>query len=446
MDDTSDVGLRWLFLDLNSYFASVEQHLNPNLMGRALVVVPVMTDSTCVIAASYEAKAHGVKTGTPVWEAKRRIPGLVVLQARHQHYVRLHHQILTEIERHVPISEVCSIDEVACVLEGSHCQPQRAMALAHRIKAGISENIGPALRCSIGIAPNRFWAKVASDMQKPDGLVVLPRSVLAEVAASLQLGDLPGIGPRMSWRLAEVHGLRHPGQLWDKSPKALRQLWGSIVGERFWYALHGVELTPTTSSQRRSISHSHVLAPELRPPDIARLVARRLVAKAASRMRRLGYTASGLGLRYRSWDAAGAPVRPVADRRFHPTDDSFALLATLETLWQQLHAAKKTRIKKISVVLFGLSPASQRQLSLFDVAPPAAASVPAPHLPQAMALPAPAPSTFQKRQRLSAVLDRLNQRHGRDTVMLGILPDLHRGDVGTKVAFTRVPEMAEFYE
>ena len=104
MPETS--GLKWLFLDLNSYFASVEQQLNPELRGRPVAVTPVMADTTCAIAASYEAKAFGVKTGTPIYQARQLCPDLRLVVARHDLYVRFHHRIVEEIGDHIPITKV----------------------------------------------------------------------------------------------------------------------------------------------------------------------------------------------------------------------------------------------------------------------------------------------------------------------------------------------------
>src|SRR5690348_816488 len=105
---------RWMFIDFNSYFASVEQQVKPHLRGKPVAVIPVETDSTCVIAASYEAKAFGVKTGTAVWEAKKMCPHLQCVVANHDLYVAFHEKFLQEIGRHIPVERVCSIDEVAC--------------------------------------------------------------------------------------------------------------------------------------------------------------------------------------------------------------------------------------------------------------------------------------------------------------------------------------------
>src|SRR3954467_10999982 len=108
--------LRWLFLDLNSYFASVEQQLDPALRGKPVIVAPVGSDTTVAIAASVEAKRYGIGTGTPVWEAKRLCRELIVTPARHEKYVEFHDAIIAEIWKHVPVTRVCSIDEVACRL------------------------------------------------------------------------------------------------------------------------------------------------------------------------------------------------------------------------------------------------------------------------------------------------------------------------------------------
>ena len=167
------LALRWLYVDFNSYFASVEQQLRPELRGKPIAVVPVETDSTSAIAASYEAKAFGVKTGTKIHEAKRLCPGLVCVLARHECYVEFHHRLIEEIERHIPVTAVCSIDEVACRLMDNEISLERSTAIARAIKNGIANNIGPYLRCSIGIAPNRYLAKVGTELEKPDGLVVL---------------------------------------------------------------------------------------------------------------------------------------------------------------------------------------------------------------------------------------------------------------------------------
>src|SRR6202161_3627974 len=186
--------LRWLYVDFNSYFASVEQQLRAELRGKPIAVVPVETDSTCAIAASYEAKAFGVKTGTPIYEAKRLCPGLTCVLARHERYVEFHHCLIEEIERHIPVTAVCSIDEVACRLMDNEISVERSTEIARSVKSGIAKTIGSYVRCSIGIAPNRYLAKVGTELQKPDGLVELRPENLPKGLFGLKLRDLPGIG------------------------------------------------------------------------------------------------------------------------------------------------------------------------------------------------------------------------------------------------------------
>jgi DNA polymerase-4 len=128
--------VNWLFLDLNSYFASVEQEVRPELRGQPVGVVPVVTDSTVCIAASYEAKAYGVKTGTGVKDAKQMCPAIQLVEARHELYVQYHHRIVEVVESCVPVTIVASIDEMACQLMGRERPAFNAMQLAAKIKIG----------------------------------------------------------------------------------------------------------------------------------------------------------------------------------------------------------------------------------------------------------------------------------------------------------------------
>ena len=118
--------VRYLFVDMNSFFASVEQQLDPKLRGRAVAVIPTDADSTACIAASHEAKKYGVKTGTPVWEAKKMCPGIVCVVARHREYVTMHERIVEAVGSVTPIERVLSIDEMSCKLKGDERHPAKA--------------------------------------------------------------------------------------------------------------------------------------------------------------------------------------------------------------------------------------------------------------------------------------------------------------------------------
>ena len=134
--------VRWLYLDMNSFFASVEQEMNPALRGKPIAVVPLLADTTCCIAVSYEGKAFGVKTGTKVGDAKRMCPGIQLIEGNHENYIRYHNRIVETVESCVPVEAVCSIDEIASRLTGSQQDVSVAGALAEKIKSTIKTQVG----------------------------------------------------------------------------------------------------------------------------------------------------------------------------------------------------------------------------------------------------------------------------------------------------------------
>jgi DNA polymerase IV len=423
--------LRWLFLDLNAYFASVEQQVRPELRGRPVIIAPAGVETTVAIAASYEAKAFGISTLTPVWEARKRCPDVVVVSPRHELYVDYHNRIIAEVERHIPIAKVCSIDEVACRLLDNENGEADVRALATRIKEGIRVNVGDWLTCSIGVAPNRLLAKLASDMMKPDGLVVLKADELPQRLFPLPLTAIAGIGEKMKARLAKG-GVNDIEQLCARRPLEAGTAWGGRDGDRLWYALHGVEL-PDKPTQERTIGHSHVLAPRNRGRESARLVARRLVLKAASRLRAKDMTATLLVLHARfEPDATGARGKWNASVKLPATQDSFRVLAALDTLWPQLVAIASARpggfrLRMVGVTLTNLSPVGGEQGSLFERLDP--------NHELARSL---------RTEALSRAMDTINTRFGRNAVMLGPQSGGRADRIGTSIAFGRIPDAAEF--
>ena len=421
--------LRWLFLDLNSYFASVEQQLQPELRGKPIIVAPVGSDTTVAIAASYEAKRYGIATGTPVWEARQKCPDIIVTPARHERYVEFHDAVIAEVWRHVPVTRICSIDEVACRLLDNENGAEAARALALRIKAGIRSNVGECLTSSIGIAPNRLLAKLASDMQKPDGLVILSADMLPQRLFDLRLTDIAGIGAKMERNLARA-GVNSIADLCARRPRDAGSAWGGTNGDRLWYLLHGVDL-PEKPTQNRTIGHSHVLAPRSRGLEPTRLVARRLALKAASRLRRKGYRARLLVLHGKFEDDKS---NWRTSHKLTPTQDSFSILAALDRLWPRLAAAGRARpsgfrLRMVGVTLAEIEPVGAEQGSLFAHLDP------------------DAPLARETRTlALSRAMDRLNERFGRNAVTLGPLAGGRADRVGTKIAFGRIPDLAEFHE
>lgn len=412
--------LRCLFVDFNSYFASVEQQDDPQLRGRPVGVVPVMAETTCCIAASYEAKAFGVKTGTPVWEARQKCPDIVLLPARPARYVELHHALMDAIGDCIPHGKAESIDEVPCWLIGRERLRENAEEIALRIKRTLVERGHDAIRCSIGIAPNKFLAKTASDMRKPDGLTVLEQADLPHALHTLELRDFCGIGPSMEQRLRRA-GIATVAQLCAATREHLRAAWGSVEGERFWLQLRGFEL-PERRTERASVGHSHVLGPELRSYDGARSVLFKLLAKAAMRLRNEQFLAGGLSIRIRF---VGLEPRFERDLAFAPLDDTPTLLKLLGDALRPLERA---------LARGRWNP--QRH-------PPLSVSTTLVRLEARGAVSGELMDARRRSRDMSAVLDAVNRRYGNNALYFGAMQNaLDRHAAPMRIAFGQIPKTA----
>ena len=292
------MALNNLFIDFNSYFASVEQQIKPELRNKPVGVLPVMADTTCCIAASYEAKAYGVRTGTMVSEAKKLCPGMLFVEANHKTYIQYHKRLVDTIDKKcLPVDKVLSIDEMICSLIGNERKRENAINIALLIKKKIREEVGEYLRCSIGIAPNLFLAKMGTNMQKPDGLVVIDDEDLPQCLYKLEISDIYGVGRRMEVRLHR-NGIYTMEDLSKADRNLMRKVWGGIEGERMYDQLRGKNV-PRPLTHRSTIGHSHVLPPKLKSNASAYAVLHRLVQKAGMRLRHLGYYAGALGVAVR---------------------------------------------------------------------------------------------------------------------------------------------------
>lgn len=400
------IPLRALYVDFNSYFASVEQELRPKLRGRPVGVLPVLAETTCCIAASYEAKAFGVKTGTPVYEARKRCPDIVLVEARPPLYVEMHHKLVAAVESCTPVGKVLSIDEMVCPLGGSERQRDKALALAYHIKSTIAAKVGTCMRCSIGIAPNTFLAKIASNMRKPDGCTVIEAADLPQALYRLELRDIHGVGRALESRLRQ-HGIETVEQLCTARAAVLRAAWGSIEGERMHARLRGEEL-PEYATRRASVSHSHVLPPELRNDTAACSVLHRLLQKAAMRLRSYGLIAGNLHVRVKYRDN----LVWRADQPLDPTDDTLAFLHALGALWPQRPGRKKPLA--VAVALTALDAAAHRSRDLF--------------------------AQSRDHEKLDAAMDAINLRYGKNSLYFG---GAHRALAAApmRIAFQHIPDL-----
>lgn len=404
------MSLRALYVDFNSYFASVEQQERPRLRGKPIGVLPVLAETTCCIAASYEAKAFGVKTGTPVREARKLCPDIVFVEARPYLYVEYHHRLVEIVESCTPVEKTLSIDEMVCRLTGSQQKKDKALALAAHIKQTIADKAGNCIRSSIGIAPNMFLAKVASDMQKPDGCVIIEPHELPEKLYTLELRDLYGIGRQTEKRLNR-HRIFTVPDLYAMNRAQLHAAWGSIEGERMYDKLRGLE-PYEASHPRRSLGHSHVLPPELRTPKGAQSVLHRLLQKACMRLRNYELHASAIRISIKFMDEPGWSIENACT----PTDDTLQLTQALDTLWKRFPDDAPPPYK-VGISLGRLAESRDETMGLFQ---------------------RPARRTQHS---LDKALDVLNMRYGKNTVYFG---GAHNAlnNAPMRIAFNHIPDPA----
>jgi DNA polymerase IV len=398
--------LRYLFVDMNAYFASVEQQDQPKLRGRPVAVVPVEAETTCCLTASYEARAFGIKTGMPVWQARVLCPGLRTIKARPERYVRVHRQIVEAVGRCLPVSRIVSIDELICRLEGDQRRPETAAELGRAIKGAILREVGDHLRCSVGVASNALLAKVAADMQKPDGLTVLPPEELPGALHQLELIDFPGIGRRMNERFRKC-GVYTVAQMCQMTPAQLSHVWKSRVhGWTWWYRLRGDDV-PDKPTVRRTVSHSHVLPPEQRTATGATAVLVRLLHKVAARMRKIEYRAGTIAVSLSFIDREGWSV----GRHLAQVSDTHTLLEVMTDLLNDFPRGKPV---KVGVVLADLTPGGAATPSLFG--------------------------EDRKWEAVSRAMDEVNEVYGPTAIYFGSMFAM-RADNRNPIAFTNIPDV-----
>lgn len=358
-----------LFIDMNSFFASVEQQERAECRNKPILVAPLLTDSTCAISVSYEARAFGIKTGTSVRDAKTLCPEVIVIPADPRKYVVYHKKIIEVLDHYFSTVHVLSVDEMACVLGYRHQTKDTASLLALKIKAHIKEYLGSYLRSSIGIGPNIFLSKVASDIEKPDGLTVFDSSYWFTLF-KLKLTDLPGIASRTEARLNN-YNIYTVEDLWRARPHELRTAWGSVVGERWYYMLRGsleVDYGMHTSDIKKSVGHSHVLAPNLRNKKGVEDVLLKLTSKALKRLRSYNQEASRLylSITYRHTKDLSKKYKWRIDKKQNvaTSDDLFWL--PLVSGWSKEAPERQWFIPIKAAICFSeLTSSSKHQIGLF---------------------------------------------------------------------------------
>lgn len=385
---------RTLYIDMNSFFASVEQHLNPSLRGRPLAITAMENEKGCCVAASYEAKAFGIKTGTSVPDARRMCPDIVFLPSRHRVYVRFNLHVAEVLDRYAELERIRSVDEFQLGLSGDATTLEGSFALVRHLKSAVAREIGPCLRFSAGIGPNHLLAKIAGKLEKPDGCQWLGPDNMPDRLAHLALDDLPGISSGMGERLRRA-GVRDIPSLWALDPRHARAIWNSVEGERFVRMLQGMEV-PLVDTQRGGYGNSKVLAPDFRRPLEAYMVSRWLIEKATARLRRDGRVAARFTLHMAPMGAQ----RLVASVKCAPSQDTLTFMQINRDLWRA--AWPKVRRAKLAMIGVNLTDVDLLEARTGDLLRPLKAG----ELSQA--------------ERVSAAADFINARFGAGTITLGV--------------------------
>lgn len=283
-----------LHLDMNAFFASVEQQANPDLQGKPIAVVG-SGHRTVITTASYEARKYGVKTGMAIWEGRRACPGLIVVVGDNTKYTHASRQITTLLREYTPLVEVFSIDEAFLDVTHSVSLFGPPETIAYQLKARIRHALG--LTCSVGIAPNKLLAKLASDMQKPDGLTIIPPDRIGVILENVPVGDLCGVGKRLERQL-RLLGINTCGQLGRFPEEILRRKFG-VIGPRLKQMGQGGDDSPVIpveeEEQVKSVGHSMTLRRDIeKREDILRYLLQlaEMVGRRARRYAVTGKTVS----------------------------------------------------------------------------------------------------------------------------------------------------------
>lgn len=348
--------MKVLHLDMDSFFATVEQQSRPSLRGRPVGIAPVDSPGGTIVAASIEAKPRGVKTGTKVAEARELIPDIVILPPTPNKYRVVHRRFRSIMQEYRGICKPRSVDEIALWLEPPEWD--RAAEIAAEIKQRIRDEVGEWLSSSVGIGPNWLLAKTASDFRKPDGLVEITEANRREILGQLELTDLCGIAQRMAARM-NLAGIRTPLDLHDLPPWELKRRLG-IIGYYWHLRLNGYAID-TEDWATKTLGHSSVLPrPTASAHDLKPLL-HKLCHRIARRLRRDGWLAQGLVI---SGPAADWSGRWVQSLKLSPTQRRDELF---RTAWSLLnHHPPPAPLRKLAVTTYDLRPANPEQPSLLE--------------------------------------------------------------------------------
>lgn len=346
-----------IHVDLDAFFASVEQLDNPELKGRPVIVGGSIKERGVVSTASYEARAFGVQSAQPIARARKLCPQGVFLRVRMDRYREISRRVLKILSSCTPKVEPASIDEAFLDITGCEKLFGKAEDTAREIKARIKKEVG--LTCSLGVAPNKFLAKVASGMQKPDGLVIVKDNDKESFLANLPVGKIWGVG-KVTQRELQQMGIYTIRQLGELSFSELQKTFGRI-GARLYNLSHGIDRTPVLTDRKiKSMSSETTFPHDISERKVLEKTLYELSVKVSKTLRNKGLGAKSIQLKVRFSDFT-------TFTRSHTYREATNLT---EFIWQRAKelldkkvdlSARKVRL--IGLAVFNLG--AQRQMELF---------------------------------------------------------------------------------
>jgi len=347
-----------LHIDMDAFYASVEQLDHPELRGKP-VIVGGSSNRGVVSAASYEARKFGVRSAMPIFQAKKRCPQGIFVPVRMRRYKEMSNQVMEILERYSPSVEQVSIDEAFLDLTGFerlHGSPEQ---IARRIKEEIRSVL--SLSCSLGIAPNKFLAKVASESNKPDGMTIIPSREAGEVAQSLPVGKVPGVGKKTVDRLARLKAITL-GDLLALPEAALLKAVGKFAYTLLEFA-KGTDDSPVVShTDAKSISSEETFEENTNDFEVLRKELLAQAEEVGRRLRKNALKGSTVTLKLRRADF----VRITRSISFSEASDSTnTLYGHALRLLEAVDLSEKFRLIGIAVSGFAKTQSAAEQLKLF---------------------------------------------------------------------------------
>lgn len=295
-----------MHIDLNSCFATVEQQARPLLRGKPVAIVNRRTEHTAIVTASYEAKAMGVKVGMKLRDAQKLCPGIIGVESDPAKYRYVYHKLMDIMSDYSPSFTMKSIDEGVIDFNDSpaNIRERDMEEIGREIKQRLKDEIGCAMRCNVGIATNRFLAKTAAGLHKPDGMDVLTSHNIRDVFGTLELTDLTGIAARNEHRLNMV-GIYTPLQFLDAAPEVLAKVvFKSVCGYQWHQRLRGWEVDDV-QYDLKTAGRQYVLEQRNLPRAEVTKRLHTLAEATGAKLRSQGKSARGVGVYARMYGVGG---------------------------------------------------------------------------------------------------------------------------------------------